>query len=238
LRLAGGKSSDTHLRCREGGAFVGVDRRAVVSRESVFELVHEMRRKRMRLFDDPDSGLRRIRLSVVVGNRAGIAPGGRLSHRNGARLTPEGRYQGQDVFRADVVVDALSCRPIGEPRVIRRQVVVSGIGITKVCRKHRLKVQGDRRKLAGRDYVGWADGNRVTARTRGGSRAITVLVAAGAVRAIGRARCLRVGIIDGYADAAEVAFALSDAGKADDLRTRVRIAETVIVAEEEELIFP
>ena len=84
-----------HRRCGIMRAPVGVEGRAVVTGVSIFELIDDVRRKDVGLFDDADGRLRCEGLAEVVGDRADVASGGRLADWIGAGLATDGRDKRQ-----------------------------------------------------------------------------------------------------------------------------------------------
>ena len=93
-----GQICDAH----RGGAIsrnlIGIEGGPVIAREAILELVNDVRREDMGLFDDADGGLRRIGLAVVVWHWTDVAARSGLADGSGAGLTPDGCRQCERVL--------------------------------------------------------------------------------------------------------------------------------------------
>ena len=123
----GRQPGDPHGGCGVCRHLVGVECRAVVAGVAVLELVDDVRREDMGLFDDADCGLGSIGLAVVVRDRTDVAACGGLTDGVGASLTTDGSNQGEGVFGGDVVIDAVRCGPVRQAGGVLGRRSCSGV---------------------------------------------------------------------------------------------------------------
>ena len=102
-------SPDKPMAVAEYFGVVGIEGRSVITRISPLDLVDDIGREDMRLFNGPDRGLGCVGLAVVVGDWTYVAARGGLTHGHRAGLATHRTEYRERVVRIDCIVDAGSC---------------------------------------------------------------------------------------------------------------------------------
>ena len=201
-----------------------------------------MLREDVRLFDNADRRLGRVGLTVVEWDRSNVAARGGLANGIGTGLAAYGRDQRERVPRIDEVVNAVRCGPIDEPRGVGSDVVVLQSRADARRGQQSLHILCKGGELGGWDHIDRMRGSkqrRIACRAFGGARTVAVLVAAETVGAVRGAESLRRRVVDILkAGRGEIAVLLGQGREGHRRRGRAGIAEAVVVAEVEDLLFP
>ena len=231
LRLTGGQTRNSHCRCGVGGHLVCVECGSVVAGVAPLDLVDYVRGEDVRLFDDTYCGLGGVSLTKVIWYGANVATRRCLTDRDRAGLATDSRDKGEGVLLGDVVVDTIGCGPVDEACLIWSDVVVLQRAADAVVgRKLCIFCATEENWLAGITLMGAPLLTGLPRGTGSGASGVTILIAAGAVGAFGRACCLRGGIIDVDPGRAEVALLLGERGEGHRSGSCAGVPESVVVA--------
>src|SRR6185312_4791753 len=198
--LSSRKICDSHCSTGTvGRVLIGVESRTVVAREAVFNLIDYMRREDMRFFGNAHRRFGSINLAVVIGNWPDVATSSRLTDREGTGLTANTHDERQGVLGCDVPVDAIRGRPVGQPGLVRRDVIAR-VELIAERRDILLHVESNLRELARRDHVNASCScgpkNRIACFARSAGIDESIPVTAWAVSAVRSASGLGERIVD------------------------------------------